>query len=400
MARRYQQSSSGLSNLSSPSSTFYFASNYLSSRTYYTASPGVSSNRKLYTGSSGLSSAYSSSPIRSTFDLPRPKTFGVAPVYHSPARVVKPSMPALSEGAMYRSRPTPPPPAYRPLPSTPYFPSAARVRPDARNTANIDVAHVPRSRLDYQAQESPRKASKEDELGAATSKQRDTNVGTLRRGRKVIRLTTTRMPSPDKIASASREAQKATTPLERRVEPRQADQSFARTAPQDVSKLPPKPTNNVLDERARLPPKPYVPDRSPMGTPPDRVRKTPGEKLKEKYLIASRKGPKKPPSFGFQPQQATSPVPSAPLANFRSALSDAVSQAKGLKTSDRQDSGLGSSPAITAPTSLRDAKDPMEVQTSANQKEEDKSNWKLYLITSRVSGPLKKLPVLNWLMAF
>lgn len=373
MAGRYY-GNSGLNSYSTPSSTFYFASNYVSSRTYYSSSPGVSANRKLYTGNGGLSSAYSSSPVRTTFDLPRPKPFGVKPVYHSPARVVKPSMPAISEGFKYKSRPTPPP-MYRPLPPSSYLPPIARTRPDIRDTANIDVTQTPRSRLDYQAEEPPRKGSKEDELAIGIGKQRDISTGTLRRGRKVIRLTTTRLPNPETIASAPKEAAKPSAPTQRlqAIDQKQAlDSALAVKTNQESSKppAPPKQISNVTDERARLPPKPYVLDRSPVGTPP--ARKTPGEKLKEKYMIASRKGPKKPPTFGFQPQHTTSPGPVLPMKSFRSALSEAIAEVKSSKSADRQDSGLGSSPAVTTPTSLRNPKESSETRGSSN--DQDQSN--------------------------
>lgn len=204
---------------------------------------------------------------------------------------------------------------------------------NVRDTANIDVVNRPPSRLEHQ----PRQTSVDNQPKEAsrppvgnTAIHRDFTVGTLKRGRKVIRLQTTRLPSPESIATPKEEP-KVTAPvpiISPSVIREEQEEASPRTRPAVSS--------YGGAERTAL----------PVSRPIQ--KKTPGEKLKEKYMVLSRKGPKKATVVGLHQRllASSSAVPTAVAASVVPAVPLLSSQ----------DSGLGSSPAITAPTSFRDAK--------------------------------------------
>lgn len=266
-------------NYNSSPSPYSFGSNYISGPSYHHVT--APSTRNLF---SLLPTSYGSSTIR---DFPRPTSFGVIPkvspvAYRpSPVRIIKSSnfiLPSISESHAVITRATPPPP-YRPL--------VVSSRLNVRDTANIDVVNRPASKKINN--NPPEDRSKESFVPSGGVIQRDFTVGTLKRGRKVIRLQTTRLPSPDRPPPE--------VPVIK------------------IKEEEPKPTATVT----RPPIKPYGANNN--------VKKTPGERMKEKFLLPSRKGAKK-----FPVSQRPDP------AIFS------------------QDSGLGSSPIITAPTSFRDPK--------------------------------------------
>lgn len=309
----------GYPSYNSSPSPFSFGSNYISGPTYHHVSSGIysppSSTSRTFLPSSSShlsSSSYSSSLSSSSFDLPRPKPFSGIRTgfqYHhmpTPTRIIKPNnfmLPSISESHVICStRPTPPP-LYRP-----FRPAPVTNRMEVRNTANIDVSTKPKSRLMEMAEMVSDLYKEADSCIYQGGIQRDFTVGTLKRGRKVIRLQTTRLPS-DPSASV----QPPPPQPEAKPEPPAAvHQPVIRTV---------EPV-----ERPRPVLQPY--------NPPRPQKKTPGERMKEKFLLPSRKGVKK-----FPVQQPLRAVP-PPLVPPTS-----------------QDSGLGSSPVVTAPTSFRDPKE-------------------------------------------
>lgn len=326
----YTNSSYGLSS----SSPYSFGSSYISGPSYHGSSGYTSSSAsRILSGFGSSSSTFSSS-----FDLPRPKTYGIKPSLHypSPCRVVKPSfMPSISESHIFNTRPTPPPPSiYRPLlPSTssysPIVSSTGRNRMNVRNTANIDVINRPPSRKEPEVKEASRPP-----VGSHAI-QRDFTVGTLRRGRKVIRLQTTRLPSPESIPKSNKTPPKVAPVIsedQREPNTRAAARPYGRA---ERTILP------VNSDAAVAPP-----------TGGGRVKKTPGEKMKEKYMVASRKGPKKATVIGLHQRllAPTTGVVTAPIPPTSSAVTASI------PPTGNKDSGLGSSPIVTAPTSFRDPK--------------------------------------------
>lgn len=283
---------------SSSSSPYSFSSNYSSGLSYHGSSSGFgSSASRILSGfgsSSGLSSSFSSS-----FDLPRPKSFGLKPAlhFHSPCRVIKSSfMPSILESP----RPTPPPPSvYRPLPSSTYSSTligsggtgnragndTSYRRMNVRNTANIDVVNRPPSRLEHQPRDQPNSSNRKEPNEASRPPaysapiQRDYTVGTLKRGRKVIRLQTNRLPSPETIA---KEETKQNEPVKNVA----ANLDMNEDKEEDVRKA--KPAIRAYGGAERTP-LPVVTEVKPTRTAP----MTPGEKMKKKYMLLSRKGPKK-----------------------------------------------------------------------------------------------------------
>lgn len=346
-------------NYGSPS--YYFGSNYISGPSYASSGYTSSSASRVLSGfgsSSALPSCFSS-----TFDLPRPKSFGVKPAlqYHSPCRIIKSSfMPSISEGHVFNTRPTPPPPSvYRPLPSSTFTPlslpssssaSDSRYRRmNVRDTANIDVVNRPASRMEREPrnnnqqsnnQTGPIEASRPPAYSTAI--QRDFTVGTLKRGRKVIRLQTTRLPSPESIAKSKEEPSATPTPL-----------PICEEHEETTTAVKTKPAIRAYGGADRM----DLPVTQVTATPAGRCKKTPGEKLKEKYMVLSRKD-RAPKKATILHQRLPQPI--APVAAVKPPLLPVTL----LNTS--KDSGLGSSPVITAPTSFRDPK-LSEVSKSRNQ---------------------------------
>ena len=296
-------------NYNSSPSPFSFGSNYINGPSYHHVSSGIysppSSSRTTpsFLSSAGNLRSSSASPLMSSFNLPRPKPISALRTHHmpTPTRIIKPShfvMPSISE-----TRATPPPPSsYRPfIRTTPIVPPApAPARINVRDTANIDVVTRPKSRL-LEMAEQVVELYQEDNNVRQGGIQRDYTVGTLRRGRKVIRLQTTRLPSIEAAKPPPPEPVKIAEPV--------------------------KPVEPEVRTRPAL--QPYVAHRP--------QKKTPGERMKEKFLLPSRKGVKKfppathPPSVIPPPVQPPPPPPPVVV----------------------HDSGLGSSPVVT---SFRDAK--------------------------------------------
>lgn len=319
---------------SSSSSPYSFSSNYSSGLPYHGSSSGYGSSASRILSGFGSSSGLSS--FSSSFDLPRPKSFGLKPAlnFHSPCRVIKSSfMPSILESP----RPTPPPPSvYRPLPSSTFSSTLSGVagnragndtsyrRMNIRNTANIDVVNRPPSRLEHQPRDQPsnnRKEANEASRPPAYSApiQRDYTVGTLKRGRKVIRLQTNRLPSPETIAKAE-------------AKPTEPAKNVAASLDicddkEQVSKAKPAVRAYGGAERTALP---VVTEAKPARPTP----MTPGEKMKKKYMMHSRKGPKKDSEPTTQIRQsrleelstalpliagspAASPPPSPKLTSFK-----------------------------------------------------------------------------------
>lgn len=300
-------------NFGSPSSPYSsFSSSYNSGPSYHLTSSsgyGSSASRILsgFGSSSGVSSSFSSS-----FDLPRPKSFGIKPAlhYNSPSRIIKSSyMPSISEGYAFNSRPTPPPSSpYRPLPSSMFSSTfvgsggagnraasdASYRRMNVRNTANIDVVNRPPSRQDKQPRQpsnsncsssnrsEPHEASRPPAY--STPIHRDFTVGTLKRGRKVIRLQTNRLPSPETIA-AEKQEQKKSEQVPGAIKSLDICEDKEEKSPKCKTAI----RTYGGAERTPLPVSPVV-TASP---PPERVAMTPGEKMKKKYMLLSRKGPQK-----------------------------------------------------------------------------------------------------------
>jgi hypothetical protein len=160
---------------------------------------------------------------------------------------------------------------------------------NVRNTANIDVVNRPPSRLEHHPRDHPqtssnnRKESNEASRPPAYSTpiQRDYTVGTLKRGRKVIRLQTNRLPSPETIAKAN-EGGKQTEPVKNVAE----NLDIYEGKEEEVQKS--KPAIRAYGGAERTP-LPVVTEAKPTRPAP----MTPGEKLKKKYMLLSRKGPKK-----------------------------------------------------------------------------------------------------------
>lgn len=193
-----------------------------------------------------------------------------------------------------------------------------------RNTANIDVVNRPPSRLEHQPRDQPsnnRKEANEASRPPAYSApiQRDYSVGTLKRGRKVIRLQTNRLPSPETIAKAE-------------AKPTEPAKNVAASLDicddkEQVSKAKPAVRAYGGAERTALP---MVTEAKPTRPTP----MTPGEKMKKKYMMHSRKGPKKDSEPTTQIRQsrleelstalpliagspAASPPPSPKLTSFK-----------------------------------------------------------------------------------
>ncbi|KAI9556988.1 hypothetical protein GHT06_016782 [Daphnia sinensis] len=385
-------------NFGSPSSPYSFSSNYNSGPSYHlTSSSGYGSSASRILSGFGSSSSGVSSSFSSSFDLPRPKSFGLKPAlhYHSPCRIIKSSyMPSISEGYAFNSRPTPPPSSpYRPLPSSTFSSTlmgssgagnraasdASYRRMNVRNTANIDVVNRPPSRQDKQPrQPSNNNSSNRSEPYEAsrppaysTPIQRDFTVGTLKRGRKVIRLQTNRLPSPETIAAEKQEEKKseqvcdAITSLDV-CEDKDEKNSKCKSAIRTYGGA----------ERTPLP----IATASP---PPEKVALTPGEKMKKKYMLLSRKGPQKtiepaihhkrleesaPPVTAIADPPAVSPAPlpkqmspeppsvsankievssAVPIPAVRAVKASAPLPVKLVSPS--KDSGLGSSPVVLIP---------------------------------------------------
>ena len=85
--------------------------------------------------------------------------------------------------------------------------------------------------------------------------------------------------------------------------------------------------------------------------------------MKEKYMVASRKGPKKATVIGLHQRllAPTTGVVTAPIPPTSSAVTAAIPPTSSAVTAaipptGNKDSGLGSSPIVTAPTSFRDPK--------------------------------------------
>lgn len=346
--------SSGYSNYNSTalpysSSSSSFSSNYYSSPSYghhhHVASPG----------SRGVSAGLS----LFNFDLPRTISYGLKPSYVPPSsrpiRILKPSMPSISETHVFSSsRPTPPPlspplTVYRPLAAL----AAAQEKEKAanakrnsgrwnvRNTANIDVVTRPRSRIDDHDT-----AKKEDASTIATTAtteaaasvpfflqrtegggvvQRDFTVGTLKRGRKVIRLQTTRLP-------VSVEQETPSTPQP----PPPAPEPEPVLVPSTVAVEVPQ-TTRVIRAYGGI-------ERLEPAVIPGRVKKTPGERMKEKFLIPSRKGPGQPKRLfaGGVNQLSSAASAAAPLAPPPVVVTPLPLI---------NDSGLGSSPIVSGDSS-------------------------------------------------
>ncbi|XP_057374388.1 uncharacterized protein LOC130695291 isoform X1 [Daphnia carinata] len=320
-------------NFGSSSSPYSFSSNYNSGPSYHlTSSSGYGSSASRILSGFGSSSAVSSS-FSSSFDLPRPKSFGIKPAlhYHSPCRIIKSSyMPSISEGYTFNSRPTPPPSSpYRPLPSSTFSSTligsggtgnraasdASYRRMNVRNTANIDVVNRPPSRQDKQPRQTlnnncsssnrsePYEASRPPAY--STPIQRDFTVGTLKRGRKVIRLQTNRLPSPETIA--------AEKPEEKKVE-RVCDEITSLDICEDKEDKSPKCKTAMRTyggaERTALPVAPAVTASPPAeAMPSQKVALTPGEKMKKKYMLLSRKGPQKTIEPAIHHNRLAEPTP-------------------------------------------------------------------------------------------
>lgn len=158
---------------------------------------------------------------------------------------------------------------------------------NVRNTANIDVVNRPPSRLEHQPRDQPNSSNRKEPNEASRPPaysapiQRDYSVGTLKRGRKVIRLQTNRLPSPETIAKAKEEA-KQTEPVKNVA----ANLDINDDKEADVQKA--KPAIRAYGGAERTP-LPMVTEAKPTRTAP----MTPGEKMKKKYMLLSRKGPKK-----------------------------------------------------------------------------------------------------------
>lgn len=218
-------------------------------------------------------------------------------------------MPSISESRAFNSRPTPPPPSvYRPLPSSTFSSpligsggTGNRVATDTsyrrmniRNTANIDVVNRPSSRSDNQPRQQASSSSSNNNKpepyeasrppAYSTPIQRDFTVGTLKRGRKVIRLRTNRLPSPETIAAEKQESKRTEKVPDAIVsldicEDKEETNQKCKTAIRAYGGA----------ERTPLPVTPVV-----MASPPaEKPVMTPGEKLKKKYMLLSRKGPQK-----------------------------------------------------------------------------------------------------------
>ncbi len=157
-------------------------------------------------------------------------------------------------------QPSPSRPAYVPMTlsavsstyHSPLYPLLAR--PPVRNTANIDIVANPTLASNYQ-----RKPI-----------QRDFTVGTLRRGRQVIRLQTSRLPPIDSAANEEPGESQPLSPI------RLADPSPIRTRPRRSDEVDPAPSSGPRQSRS--------PQQRAYGRNP-RPKKTPGEKLKEKFML-------------------------------------------------------------------------------------------------------------------
>lgn len=340
----------GYTNYNSTATPYSFigSSNYISGPSYqYHHVKSPVSSRAVSVGAIGSSSSsYLSrpSPSSSSYAL---KSY----VKATPTRIIKPSMPSISETHVFSSRPTPPPPS---IPLTIYRPLAALAavqeakakrnsgRWNVRNTANIDVVTRPRSRMEHDnckqdsAAESPSTTATVESSSSslaipqhrqATAErgriQRDFTVGTLKRGRKVIRLETNRLPS---------------------LEQQQENQP----QPSREGEGAPSPPQQPRAIRA------YGAERLEPAAIPGRVKKTPGERMKEKFLIPSRKGAGG--GGGGQAKRA-----------FAGGVNQLSSDYAPPRTVVPQlvisnDSGLGSSPIV----SLRDPKTPVDDQSKKN----------------------------------
>lgn len=209
---------------------------------------------------------------------------------------------------------------------------------NVRDTANIDVVNRPRSKLLHETLPDNKPEVKEAKSPPVYSSavQRDFTVGTLKRGRKVIRLQTTRLPSPESIAKP-----KVSAPLPI-ISP-----TVIREEQEEASPRRPAPRPYGGADRTALPVSSPLAGR--------RNNKTPGEKMKEKYMVFSRKGPKKESVVGLHKRLLASAIPVA--ANLDQPVIPVLAASK--------DSGLGSSPIVTAPTSFRTAKQSETPQQSS-----------------------------------
>jgi len=342
----YGNYTSGYSNYNSTALPYSLSSSSFSSNYYSLPSYGQTSSYHHHhvasPGSRGVSAGLSSF----NFDLPR-SNYGLKPSYVPPSsrpiRIMKPSMPSISETHVFSSsRPTPPPLSppltiYRPLAAL----AAAQEKEKAanakrnsgrwnvRNTANIDVVTRPRSRIDHDKkkdEDASTHATTGDSAAAAVPfflqrtegggvVQRDFTVGTLKRGRKVIRLQTTRLPTVEQESPPP-----APEPLLVQTPPSSPPATVTVEVPQ---------TTRVI--RA------YGVERLEPAVIPGRVKKTPGERMKEKFLIPSRKGPGQPKRLFAGGVNQLSSAPPPPVVATPLPLIN--------------DSGLGSSPVVSSVSS-------------------------------------------------
>ena len=257
---------------------------------------------------------------------PKPSFHVNSRVKASPTAASRSLLPSISETHSYTSRPyvaTRSPPSldfYRTPVSTTSSNYVTSPRVNVRDTANIDVVTRPTPRP---TDDRPIK--------------RDFTVGTLKRGRRVIRLQTSRLPL-DQVtrADSPRRRSPEGSPSPRRASP---EGKLGSTSPAPLRRLSPAapaprrqqpavPTGaplrrlspvdtNIAAVRPKQRPYGVAAVAAAAPVQPVVAKKTPGQRLKEKFLLPSRKGAVRKPGAVFA------------------------------------DSGLGSSPVVTTPTSLR-----------------------------------------------
>ena len=171
----------------------------------------------------------------------------------SPVRSMPYSSP-ISNIRPYRT-PLPPPP-----PPTYYS------RPTVRNTANIDVTTRPMSRKERDPYSAPIK--------------RDFTVGTLKRGRQVIRIQTNRLPIEEANRPAADPPPPPESPAPSRSRPMERRSDLVASRQEAASP--------VRSKESNLPALPRPP-QAQKAYGAVRQKKTPGEKLKEKFMVVEKR---------------------------------------------------------------------------------------------------------------
>ena len=309
-------------------SPYSFGSSYVSGPSYY--------GNNLFGGYSSSSySPYigSGANLLTNYSFNRTELPRTKPPLIINSRISRPpsSLPSISETHATQSYtlrsyvptlPTPPSISSYRLPPTPRTtPIVTNIgnignnysRFNVRDTANINVTTRPVKRAD------PTPVEKESNL------KRDFTVGTLKRGRRVIRLQTSRLPLDECHEESARSAGAASA----------VDATGTVTAPR-VNQAPPPQVQAPADAATDAKPRQRL-YGEPMPSAA-RVKKTPGQRLKEKFMLPSRK------------KKTVVAARRAPLQPD-SCL---------VVTSD---SGLGSSPVVTAATSMRDLKTNINTNT-------------------------------------